>query len=383
MSDERRLELLRVPHGSAVLDLLPALDTALAGRGPAWLPVPADDAAETRRRADALGVGQPVDETTALVVATSGSTGTSKGALLGAAALRASASATHARLGGPGTWLLALPAHHVAGLAVLTRSVLAGTTPSVLDPGADADALAAALTALTGTRRYTSLVPTQLTRALAHPGATAALAELDAVLIGGAATPPPLLAQSMDAGIPVVRTYGMSETCGGCVYDGVALDGVRVQVQDGRVLLGGATLASGYRGQPDHPAFSPPGWFRTDDAGELNGEVLRVTGRLDDAITTGGLTVMPAVVEAALGTHPGVQEVTVLGVPDDTWGERVVAFVVPTGDEPTLEQLREHVSASLDRSAAPREVHLLDALPLRGPGKVDRRALRAMITPPG
>ncbi len=379
----RPLHPLAIPSGPATLEVLPALADALAGRGPAWLPVPADDPREAARLTDALLDGPEVDA--ALVVATSGSTGTPKGALLTAAALRASGTATHDRLGGPGTWLLALPAHHVAGLQVLCRSVLAGTTPGVLAPGFDPAELPAALDSLPPGRRYTSLVPTQLGRVLEDPDASAALAQVDTLLVGGAATPPALLARALDAGIPVVRTYGMSETCGGCVYDGVPLDGVRVEVGDGRVRLGGPVLASGYRNLPDHPVWAEPGWFRTDDAGSLTDGVLAILGRTDDAITTGGLTVLPGVVEAALGTHPGVREVVVLGVPDATWGQRVVAVVVPSTDPtarpPTLAELRAHVGTILDRTAAPRELHLRDALPRRGPGKVDRRALLAEITP--
>ncbi len=372
------MRALPVPTGRAVLELLPTLAAALSGDGPAWLPVPADDPRETARLKRALTVDEPILEEIALVMATSGSTGTPKGAMLSAAALRASGEATHARLGGAGSWLLALAAHHVAGMQVLLRSVLAGTEPTVLT-GFDLAALVDAVATMPRGRRYTSLVPTQLIRALEHPEATAALASLDAVLLGGAATPPALHACAQQAGIHVVRTYGMSETCGGSVYDGLPLDGVQVRLDEGRVLLGGATLASGYRNQPSHPAFAEPGWFRTDDAGALEGGVLSVLGRLDDAITTGGLTVLPQVVEAALGTHPGVRECAVIGVPDEQWGQRVVAFVVAGVPVPDLAELRRHVSAALGSAAAPKQLHLLSGLPLRGPGKVDRRALAALV----
>ncbi|WP_127784046.1 o-succinylbenzoate--CoA ligase [Rhodococcus sp. X156] len=373
------LRALPVPGGAAVLDLLPVLAAALQGAGPAWLPVPAGDARETARLAGALAVDTPIAEEVALVMATSGSTGTPKGAMLSAAALRASGAATHDRLGGPGSWLLALAPHHVAGMQVLLRSVLAGTTPTVLPTadGFDPALLPPAVAAMAPGRRYTSLVPTQLVRALEHPEATAALAELDAVLLGGAATPPALRTAAEQAGITVVLTYGMSETCGGCVYDGVPLTGVRVRIEDGRVLLGGAPLALGYRNQPEHPAFAERGWFRTDDAGTLTDGVLTVHGRLDDAITTGGLTVLPQVVEAALATHPGVRECAVVGVPDEQWGQRVVAVVVPHNPAaaPTLAEVRAHVALTLDPTAAPKQLHLVSALPLRGPGKVDRRGL--------
>ncbi|AQA23455.1 AMP-binding enzyme family protein [Rhodococcus sp. MTM3W5.2] len=377
------LEVLPIRSGPATREALPRLERALGGDGPALLPVPAGDDREIRRLTDALRPGEPIDGSTALVVATSGTTGTPKGALLTAAALRASGEATHARLGGPGSWLLALPAHHIAGIQVLLRGLLAGTEPVIVDvaTGFEPAMLPGAIAAMTGPRRYTSLVPTQLIKALEHQAATAALAELDAVLLGGAATPAPVLERARTAGITVVRTYGMSETCGGCVYDGVPLDGVRVRIEDSRVLLGGPVLASGYRGLPDHPAFAEPGWFRTDDAGLLSDGVLSITGRLDEAISTGGLTVVPQVVEAALSTHRAVAECAVFGVPDARLGQRVVAAVVPVaGTAPTLEDLRAHVERTVDPTAAPRELHLMPALPLRGPGKVDRRALAERFT---
>ncbi|BAH49932.1 o-succinylbenzoate--CoA ligase [Rhodococcus opacus] len=377
------LRVLPVPPGAGVLGILPQLSEVLDGTAPAALPVPAADERETRRLTDALRPGDPIDDGVTLVVATSGTTGVPKGAMLSAAALRASGEATHTRLGGPGSWLLTLPAHHIAGMQVLLRSVLAGTEPVVIDvsDGFDPGTLPAAVGAMTGPRRYTSLVPTQLVKALDHPDAVAALAALDAVLLGGAATPAPVLRRAVDAGITVVRTYGMSETCGGCVYDGIPLDGTRVRLDgDGRVLLGGPTLASGYRGLPDHPAFAEPGWFRTDDAGTVTDGVLSITGRLDEAISTGGLTVVPQVVEAALVAHPAVRECAVIGLPDERLGRRLTAVVVAEpGTAPTLAELRTFVERTLDPTAAPRELHLVGALPLRGPGKVDRRALEAQF----
>ncbi len=176
-----------------------------------------------------------------------------------ASALLASASATHDRLGGPGRWLLALPAQHVAGVQVLVRSLVSRTEPGVLDlaGGFTPAGFAAAASALGGVRRYTALVPTQLVRLLdaADQGdgdGVRELARFDAVLVGGAGTPPAVLERAAAAGVRVVTTYGASETSGGCVYDGVPLDGVRVRLGDGpdpsRVLLGGPTLARGYRG---------------------------------------------------------------------------------------------------------------------------------------
>ena len=374
------LRTLAIPSGSSVTTVLPDLAAALAG-GSALLPVPADDEGRSARLIRAMKPEEPIDDSIALVVATSGTTGTPKGAMLTADALRASGAATHARLGGPGSWLLALPAYHIAGLQVLLRALQSGTEPTVIDVsrGFTPVDLVAAIAAMPGPRRYTSLVPTQLHKVLDDPTATMALATLDAVLLGGAATPAGLLARASASGIHVVRTYGMSETCGGCVYDGVPLAGVHLRIDAGRVLLGGPMLASGYRNFPDHPAFAEPGWFRTDDAGSLHDGVLTVRGRLDEGISTGGLTVIPQVVEAVLATHPEVRECAVFGVPDPRLGERVVAAVVGSI---TLDDARAHVSAQLDSSAAPREIHLLDALPLRGPGKVDRAALHARFGRP-
>lgn len=381
------LAVLPVPRGSAAREVLPTLRRVLDGSVGAVLPVPADDARETTRLTSALSPGTPIDDGVAMVVATSGSTGVPKGALLTVDALRASADATHRRLGGPGAWLLALPAHHIAGLQVLLRSIAAGAEPTIVDvaDGFDPRLLVEAEAEMHAPRRYTSLVPTQLIKVLEQPDAAAALARFDAVLLGGAATPAPVLARARDAGIPVVRTYGMSETCGGCVYDGIALDGVEVRIDDGRVVLGGATLASGYRGMPDHPAFAEPGWFRTDDAGTVDTlpggrRVLRIVGRIDDAITTGGLTVVPQVVEAVLAELDGVAECVVVGVPDDRLGHRVAALIVPgPGTTPTADAVRAAVTDALGRAAAPREIRFVEALPLRGPGKVDRAAARARL----
>ncbi|MGV0836598.1 o-succinylbenzoate--CoA ligase [Mycolicibacterium thermoresistibile] len=358
--------------------MLPALADALNGRSPALLPVPADDTRDRALLMTALRAGEPIDDDVAVVVPTSGTTGTPKGAMLTASALRASAEATHRRLGGPGQWLLALPAEHIAGLQVLVRSLIAGTTPVAIAANFTPAELVDGIARLGPGRRYTSMVAAQLAKVLHHDDATAALAELDAVLIGGGPMPAAVAEPAAAAGIRVVRTYGMSETAGGCVYDGVPLDGVRIRLDDARIVLGGDVLAKGYR-NPVHPdPFAEPGWFRTDDLGVIDDSgALRVLGRVDDAISTGGLTVLPQLVEAAVGSHPAVAECVVFGVPDDRLGQRVVAALVlaPGADAPTVADLRAHVTETLDATAAPREIHVLAELPRRGIGKVDRRAL--------
>lgn len=351
----------------------------LGGSDPALVAVPT----QHESLLGALRVGEQIDDDVALVVTTSGTTGPPKGAMLTAAALTASASAAHDRLGGPGSWLLAVPPYHIAGLAVLVRSVIAGSVPVELNvsAGFDVTELPNAIKRLGSGRRYTSLVAAQLAKALTDPASTAALAELDAVLIGGGPAPRPILDAAAAAGITVVRTYGMSETSGGCVYDGVPLDGVRLRVlAGGRIAIGGATLAKGYRNPVSPDPFAEPGWFHTDDLGALesgDSGVLTVLGRADEAISTGGFTVLPQPVEAALGTHPAVRDCAVFGLADDRLGQRVVAAIV-VGDgcpPPTLEALRAHVARTLDVTAAPRELHVVNVLPRRGIGKVDRAAL--------
>jgi O-succinylbenzoic acid--CoA ligase len=331
-----------------------------------------------------LSIGEDIDDDVAVVVSTSGTTGIPKGAMLTAPALIASASATHDRIGGAGTWLLALPAYHVAGLQVMVRSILAGTVPVAIDPSFDVAELPSAVAALGPGPRYTALVAVQLAKALTDPAAAAALAELDAVLIGGGPMPATVADAALAAGIRVVRTYGMSETAGGCVYDGVPLDGVRVRIDDGRVVLGGATLAKGYRHPTSPDPFAERGWFRTDDVGLVDDSgTLRILGRVDDGIGTGGLTVLPQLVEAALGTHPAIADCAVFGVRDERLGQRVAAAVViATGsDAPTLDELRAHVEQTLEPTAAPREVHVVDELPRRGIGKVDRKELATRFDP--
>ncbi|WP_301124116.1 o-succinylbenzoate--CoA ligase [Mycolicibacterium fortuitum] len=357
-----------------------ALDEVLTGRGSAILPVPADDARQSALLTTTLRAGQAIDDDVAVVVSTSGTTGTPKGALLTADALRASATATHARLGGDGRWLLALPAYHIAGLQVLVRSTLAGTTPVTVPASFDPRELPSAVAALGSGRRYASLVAVQLDKCLQAPAAAEALADLDAVLIGGGPMPAGMGERAEAAGVTVVRTYGMSETAGGCVYDGVPLDGVTVRIDNSRILLGGATVAKGYRNPVSPDPFAEPGWFRTDDLGAVDDSgVLRVLGRVDDAVSTGGLTVLPQLVEAALADHPAIADCAVFGVPDERLGQRVVAALVlkPGTSAPGVAELRAHVARTHDATAAPREVHIVDELPRRGIGKLDRRALAA------
>jgi O-succinylbenzoic acid--CoA ligase len=404
--------------------LLDPLARALDGTGPAILPLDAGlPAARLRQLIDAFQPdavigpdgeartrsGQPgVAAETAVIIGTSGSTGEPKGVELSAAALTHSARASLRRAGArPGErWLACLPASHVAGLQVLVRSLVSETEP-VVAARATADAVRAAADAGCA---HVSVVPTQLARLVGAEGGARALARYRCVLVGGAAAGAAVLAEARAAGVTVVTTYGMSETCGGCVYDGVPLDGVTVREgEDGRLRISGPVLMNRYHGRPDLTAAvfedavledavfedavfgdSGPGRpaaghreFVTSDLGRLlpDGRV-EVRGRADDVINTGGHKVVPGEVAAVLAACPGVREVVVVGRPDPEWGERVIAVVVPADREhpPGLELLRTQVSARLPRYACPSEVVLTDAIPVLPSGKPDLAALKVART---
>ena len=361
--------------------------------------------ADLERRLDPDGPASLAD----LLLRTSGST-TGTGSLIAmrATALAASARATHDRLSGPGTWVLALPAHHVAGLQILVRSLVAGTEPVVVDTtsGFTTAALTAGLTralAASSGPVYLSLVPTQLLRALADPACVHLLARTSAVLLGGAAAVPSLLDRARSAGIPVITTYGMSETGGGCVYDGVPLGGVSLRIESpdasgaGRIVVAGPVLAearlddgasSARAASSTSSFFARDGALReliTSDRGRLlpDGR-LEVLGRLDDVIVTGGVKVEPADVEAVLSELEGVARACVVGVPDGVWGSAVVAVVVPqAGVRLDARALRASARARLDGAHSPKRVLLVDDLPLRGPGKVDRREVARLAAAAG
>jgi o-succinylbenzoate---CoA ligase len=381
------------------------LARALDGTGPALLPLDAAvPAARLRQLIDVFqpsviidgegeatvrsspgisGISPGVAADTAVIITTSGSTGEPKGVELSAAALTHSARATLTRLGARAgeRWLLCLPPSHVAGLQVLVRSLISGTERAVA-PSATADALAASGCA------HVSVVPTPLTRLLDEPGGVAALAAFSSVLVGGAAAGASVLDWARAAGINAVTTYGMSETCGGCVYDGVPLDGVGVRSDDeGRLRISGPVLMNRYFGRPDLTAAAlvrtdQGDEFVTSDLGRVDGGRVVIRGRADDVINTGGHKVIPGEVAAALSSCPGVREVVVIGRPDPEWGERVTAVVVPAdpSDPPGLELLRIHVRETLPRYASPSEVVLTEAIPVLPSGKPDLAALKKART---
>lgn len=358
--------------------ILTDLEEAISGRR-SLLPVPLHDRSRTQLLRDTQHVGRPIDESIALVMATSGSTGTPKGAQLTPRNLISSADATHQYLGGQGQWLLPMPAHHIAGIQVLVRSLIAGVEPLALDlsEGFQIPAFAAAARELaaTGDRLYTSLAPMQLAKAMDTLQGIEALQLFDALLIGGAALNPQLRRSAEEMGIKVVATYGSSETSGGCVYDGHPIPGARVKLRQGRIHLGGPMIAEGYRNLPGHEAFAEPGWFATSDAGELQEGVLKVQGRLDTLIDSGGLKLHPEVLEQALLGVSGVTGACVLGIPHPRLGQAIVAAY--TGSA-TPEQVIEGLD-DLPRWQLPKELRHLDELPLTGPGKVDRRSVAKLF----
>jgi O-succinylbenzoic acid--CoA ligase len=394
---------------------LPAVTTALRAAldgGPAVWPVatsetthPAERASDRDGTAGAGAGARPpggrgeagasalVEDGVALVVETSGSTDAPKRVLLSADALRASAEATAERLGGHGRWLLALPAHYVAGAQVLVRSIVAGTEPVVLvgerfDPDAFVEATSRLMRTRDAMPRYTSLVPVQLARLVeasnddpAHPAAQA-LRAYTAILIGGQALPESSRRSAEALGARIVRTYGSSETAGGCVYDGRPLSGVRLRVAaDGIVELGGPTLADGYLGDTERTSAAfrrdddGTRWYRTGDLGELTGEgVLRIRGRVDDVIISGGVKVALGEIERAVRALPGLADAVVVPIADPEWGQRAAVVVAGASASSTL--LGQTTDAAgLPPAARPVLVVEIDELPLLASGKPDRRRL--------
>ncbi|WP_242497226.1 AMP-binding protein [Nocardioides oleivorans] len=335
---------------------------------------PSDDPAVAVRQ---LAQWLAADDPEPLLIETSGSTGRPKGVVLPRSAVLASVTASARRLGASGRWLLALPSSYVAGVQVVVRSLVAGHEPVVVE---GLDLVAAVGASPDDAPVFTSLVPTQLHRVLDDPTQVAALARCHTVLVGGGGIDPALRHRAEEAGIHVVTTYGSSETAGGCVYDGLPLDGVGVTIAaDGRVRLAGPTLFSHYLDDPGLTAETlVDGWFLTSDAGRLDEDGrLRVLGRIDDVVISGGVKVPLPAVARRLREHPSVEQAEVLGVPDDEWGQRLVAVVVG-GAVPDAE-LRDWVGEVHPRSWAPREVRRVDALPLLANGKVDRQALRSSL----
>lgn len=363
--------------GAAADAVREALPAALEGRYPIGLGMTPDAAAA-------------VPEGTAAVIATSGSSGIPKRVVLSAAALRASADATAARIGA-GRWLLALPAVYVAGLQVLVRSHQAGTDPVVLDGAFTPASFAAGTRELASTTDhalYTALVPAQLITLLdAAAGDTAlrdALRAYEAILIGGQALPAPVRERALDLGARIVRTYGSSETSGGCVYDGVPLEGTTVRVFEGELRIAGPTLATGYLDDETLTAktFIQSGgtrWYRTGDLGDVIDGRVQVTGRADNVIISGGVNVSLDRVERVVRGIPGLEQAVVVGIDHARWGEAsaIVAAVTETVADELLALARLAVAAQIGAPARPAVLLPILEMPQLSSGKPDRAALAA------
>jgi len=334
----------------------PARSAQLAALAPSR--VIGDDGVEVR-----VAGGHGVEPGDALVVATSGSIAAPRAAVLTHGAVAASAVATSARLGvdpEADRWLCCLPCAHIGGLALVTRALVTGTALDV-HPGFDAGLVERA--ASEGAT-LVSLVATTLRR-LDNPGA------FRTIVLGGAAVPASIPANT-------VTTWGLTETGSGVVYDGVALDGVEVQEAHGELFVRAPMCARAYRDGTPIDAVGPDGtrgWLATGDAGRVVDGRVEVHGRLAEVIVTGGEKVWPAEVERVIGALDAVGEVAVWRRADPEWGHRVVAWVVPAGDPPTLDEVRAKVGATLPPWAAPRELVIVAALPRAPSGKVVRRLL--------
>lgn len=332
---------------------------------------------------------------TAVVVTTSGSTGFPKAVALSRSALTASALATAERIG-EGAWLLALPPGYIAGVQVLVRALVAGREPAILAGAFSARAFAAAAAAMASSEggarvsTYTSLVPAQLSTVLdavegGDSDAARALAGFEAILVGGQALAPALAARARAVGARIVRTYGSSETAGGCVYDGIPLRDVGVRIHDGEVQLSGPTLADGYLGDPDrtHAVFvhdeTGTRWYRTGDVGTFDGERVTVTGRADNVIISGGINISLDRVERVVRTVAGFESAIVVPVPDERWGQAsvVVAAGGAAGRPDAEAAIRAAVAEALGTPARPRGILAVDEIPLLASGKPDRAGLTA------
>lgn len=374
----------------------------------ALIPVEADDPAllglALQRALDggpALGFGMLADVPprvpvgTAVVIATSGSSGIPKRVALSAEALRASAEATASRIG-EGRWLLALPTGYVAGLQVLVRSILANTEPVTLSGRFSPESFAHATLSMLrhgDEALFTSLVPAQvatLLDAVDDVAVRAAVQAYRAILVGGQALPEPLRERAADLGVRLVRTYGSTETSGGCVYDGIPLDTVSVRTVEGELRIAGPMLADGYLGDDalnsrvfvrDEHGIR---WYRTGDLGLVDDGVVRVHGRADNVIVSGGINISLDRVERIVRRVPGLHQAVVVGVADERWGEASVIVaargeVLRRSESDQLSQARDAVAEEIGRHARPASLILVDEIAVLASGKPDREAIRRTV----
>ena len=401
----RALTAVTVPPGmGGVLKLASVLGPALDGTGPAIAPIAAGSESFITQTLEALRPDDsryPLESSDiAIVSATSGSTGTPKGVMLSQQALTASASAFGDRFGTNNRWVVSMPAHRIAGIMVLVRSWF-HNSPFEIDPSVGGartfEAAAFAATTMRAVREsnkdgralMVSLVPTQIARLL-ESGSVGieALQSYDLVLSGAAATSQPMLNKLRELGIKVSVSYGMTETCGGCVFDGRPLDGVKISlgtkddVEPGRVTISGPVAASGYRLRPDLDAVSfISGQIQTHDVGKLDSSgLLHILGRLDDVVTVGGVNVALSAVESLIRHHPAIEDVAVIDLQDELWGSIPIAYAVTRTHVPDTSNLISEIQSTIrdqiGRAAVPRTVQFVSALPMLDSGKIDRISLR-------
>ena len=338
---------------------------------------------------ETFGLPEEVENGVGLIVETSGSSGKPKRVTLSREAILASANAAQIRLGGPGQWLLALPINFVAGANVLIRSLVADTQPVLMNTGVPftADAFARSASLMTGARRYTSLVPTQLARlaaAIVDPFSPsgqndfllAQLRKFDAILVGGQAPQDEVVTALKDLGVNIVITYGMTETCGGCVYDGVALDGVQIDLVGSRIEISGKVLASEIA---DHSGVQAIGAkFITNDLGEFDDTGrLHVLGRIDRVIVSGGLKISLDRVEELARAVPGVAELAATAIADKEWGQRVA--IVYLGSPEVADEIALALANDLGPAGKPIRVVRTDGVPKLPSGKHDLQAIKRLF----
>ncbi|WEO77714.1 AMP-binding protein [Cryobacterium sp. SO2] len=362
------------------------LRRALSATEEALLPVPAGESPLAHGR-DRLG---RVPQGVAVVIETSGSTAAPKRVMLSTDALLASAAASSVALGGDGQWLLALPAHYIAGVQVLVRSIASGTEPVLLPPGHfDPAVFAEHANRLVEPLRFTSLVPVQLARLLdaaaTDPAILAVLTRFTGILVGGQAVSADLISRAEGLGIRVLRTYGSSETAGGCVYNGVPIGNTVVRAVDGQLEISGSVLAEGYLGDEERTGdrfVEEHGvrWYRTGDLGAVAADgTVSVSGRADNVIISGGEKVSLDAVETVVRGLPGLAEAVVVRAVDPVWGQVPVVVLAAGAGQTPLDAVRRAVAATLGRPARPARLVEVDAIPLLASGKPDRQALAAIV----
>ena len=348
-------EVLRIRPNCEIQQLAGQITAALAQNGPAL------SFGEVRTKL--------VSKEIAIVVATSGSTGLIKEVAFSRDALLASADASNSFIGASigAQWSLLIPVTHIAAVNVIIRSLQVGTLPIDLRnfdgeyPQVD----------------FTSIVPTQLFRALnSDERLLRHLQSAKAILVGGAALSQSLRSQAEAAGINIIETYGMTETCGGCIYDGQGLNGVEFAItQSGVIKIRGAVLATSYLNSAEQFG-ADDGWFITNDLGKITNGVLRVLGRADDVIISGGENLSLTGIEATLSVRYPDLECSAFAVSDPQWGQ---AFHLAIVGDANQTEISHYLEAALGGIAKPKGIHSVDSLPLLGIGKVDRLALAKMV----